>query len=183
MNLIDRFAQSHEYALGEIQDYLTSNKFTKMNVLVEWLITTDANPYFYLQEHEAKLVHTSAQTFVDFLRKTEHALYDDGEITFVAVKSCPRIVFADQDDNKNFIYLALNWRELDSLEFKGPESVNLQVLNILPNEFGSIFDEWHRNELKKLFLFDAKRHGLDLAISHYQEYQLFDQNWVTEISS
>jgi hypothetical protein len=72
----------------------------QMRRLSRWLMKEQANSYSFLQGDEAR-AYSSADHFAGLLKTIHHALFDDGEITFVAVNGRPMIVFADRTEVDN----------------------------------------------------------------------------------
>lgn len=182
---LQRFTDTHLQAIAEIEECLKPSQYEPdMSGLVEWLLTTDANPYSYLQ-YEFAGMFESAEQFVSLLSMISHALYDDGEITFVAVDGEPRIVFANQyeDDFRKNVLTELEQDIESRLVFGRPVSYEIQVLNIKPNDFGKLYDEWYTNDIKHDFFNDAEMFTVDWAIKHYQEYKLFNQSWIEEFNN
>lgn len=154
-----KFQDNFDQAIKTIEQYQTTQ--STMQSLVEWMLTTDANPYSYLPEAYAGSVD-SAEMFAGLLNTIHHALYDDGDITFVAVNGEPRIVFVDRYD----------------VEKQFPKGKVVEVLDIEPGEFVTLYNEYQTKEIKRCFITDAKRFGLDFGVEHYKHYKCFDTNWI-----
>lgn len=126
MNRFHLFEQRYQTALNRIQKYLEPDERYNppMDGLVRWMLTTDANPYSYLPKKQACMLN-SATGFESLLDQIHHALYDDGDITFVRVRGVPQIAFVDRHDIND---------------------ERTEILDILPNEFGPIQDQFRRED-------------------------------------
>ena len=175
------FQKSHDDAIKSINRFLESCPYEpQMNGLVKWMMETDANPYSYLPEGWAGSTG-SAETFVTLLSVISHALYDDGDITFVTVDNEPRIVFVWHGED-NFSDYVLSTSEKSTKKRQGVE-YEIKVLDIKPNEFSPLYDAYQVKQLKRYFLNDARSHSLEFAVEHYQKkYKLFDDAWIAEFN-
>lgn len=171
MNRLNLFEKTHQEAMLHINGFLTEP--SDMQELVQWMLTTEINPYSYLPEKWAGAV-TSSTSFEYLLNAIHHALYDDGDISFVTVNEEPRIVFAAPDDD-NFRQKALNTQEQHS-----GKQYTIEVLNIHPKEFGPLCETHSIQNLKKHFAMDAAKWGAAFAATHYSTYACFNQAWITE---
>jgi hypothetical protein len=171
---LEAFKNTHDEAIETIKRFM--DEPSSMNELVKWLLTTDASPYGYLTE-DCRGMTSSAESFAQLLHAIHHAVEDDGEITFVTVKGQPRIVFANRYD-EYFMGVVLDSSEKD-LNYHD----KVEVLDITPNEFGRVYDEYIAQRTKKCFLFDAARHSLEFAISNYKHYSCWNDSWVEEYNS
>lgn len=167
------FEKGYQEALASIERYQMAGD--EMSGLVEWLLNTDANPYGFLPEGWAGAMG-SAQGFSSLLHCIHHALYDDGEITFVSVDGEPRIVFywRHEEDFRNHV-LSEQERQLEKMN--GIER-EVEVLECSANEFGKLYDEYRVKDLQRCFSGDAGRLGIDFAVKHYRDYDCFDESWI-----
>ena len=139
MKQLEKFDKTHAEAMETIKQYLEPyEQEPKMHLLVRWMLETDANPYGYLQEAWATSTYSSTG-FASLLSVISHAVLDDGDITFVAVNGEPRIVFAHKYDDW-FENAVLSTSE-KALRSSGID-VMIEVLDIEPNEFGALYDEY-----------------------------------------
>jgi hypothetical protein len=171
------FQKNYDQAVESIKRFLEPGEYEpQMNGLVKWMMETDANQYSYLPAGWAGSTE-SAQSFDSLLHMIHHAVYDDGDITFVTVNDEPRIVFAwhGEDNFRNYV--------LSDIE-KDPEKrwpcYEVKVLDIKPNEFGPLYDAYYAKQIKHWFMANAERNTVEFAIEHYQKYKLFDPAWIAE---
>lgn len=178
MNTFDKFQKNYDDAIKSIKKFLEPTEYDpSMHELVKWMMETDANPYSYLPHGWAGSLE-SAQSFASLLNMIHHALYDDGDITFVTVNDEPRIVFVWRHDD-NFKNYVLSDTEKDIVKRYGEDSYDIKVLDIKPSEFGPLYDIYHKNWLKECFISDARR-GVNWAAEHYRQYKLWDESWIEE---
>lgn len=180
MNKFEEFQQNYEKSVATIKRFLNPDltQTPQMHKLVQWMLETDANPYAYLPETWASALG-SAQGFANLLYHIHHAIYDDGDICFVAVNAEPRIVFAHPSD-QDFRERVLSEQEKQLAKtkvFGREQSYTIEVLAIEPNEFGELYDAYYLADLQRCFSTDAARFGIDFAVEHYNHYQLFSEDW------
>lgn len=179
MTKFDKFKKSYDEAIETINQFMEAPE--SMTELTKWLMTTDANPHSYLTQSWAGMSET-AEGMADLLNYIHHAVVDDGDITFVKVDGEPRIVFAHPSDDY-FRDVVLNSQEKQFEERRakiGMGRIDIQVLDIKPNDFGKVYDEYQKEQVKKWFLSDAKRQGVEFAKEHYKEFNCWDEAWVEE---
>ena len=177
-NKFAAFQKNYDEAVETIKRFLEPYQYEpQMNGLVKWMMETDANPYAYLPHAWAGSTG-SAEGFASLLHYIHHAVYDDGDITFVTVNGEPRIVFVWRHE-ENFRNYVLSEQEKD-LEKRWSSEYVIEVLDIKPDEFGPLYDAYHAEQIKHWFMSDAERHNVDYALKHYQKYKLFDPAWVAE---
>lgn len=182
MTQFSKFQESYNKAIETIELMLVPSEYEPpIHGLVKWMLETDANPYSYLPEYWAGRVG-SAEGFAGLLEYIYHAVYDDGDITFVTVDDEPRIVFAYQSE-ENFRNSVLTKQEQD-LEKRPVFGVvrerAIKVIDIEPDDFPGIYKDWQIKDLQRCFAVDAARMGLDFAIKHYSEYQCYSDTWPAE---
>lgn len=184
MDQFEKFNQSHFAAIEIIKRFMEPGRYEpQMDKLVKWMLETDANPYSYLPEEWAS-AFGSAQGFASLLHYIHHAVYDDGEITFVRVNGGPRIVFAchegDDDKFRNLV-LTEQEKEIEKRPIFGRcRPYEIEVLDITPNEFGPLYNEFQSAEVKHWFINDAASHGTEWAAEHYRKYHCWNEAWITE---
>ncbi len=176
MHKFKAFKKIYEKSVKSIQRFIDDP--SDMNELAAWLMTTDASPYSYLQEGYAGMMST-AEGCDCLLATIHHAVYDDGDITFVNVDSAPRIVFANKhDDNFRELVLYVQEQEIERrLIFGKTRHYEIEVLNIKPNDFPKIYNDYQLKELQRCFSCDAGRNGIDFAVEHYKKYACFSEDW------
>lgn len=181
----EQFQQAYNEALDTINEFLKpSDNEPQINGLVQWMLETDANPYAYLPKEWASSLYT-AENFADLLNYIHHAVYDDGDITFVTVNDEPRIVFANQHE-ENFRDHVLNNQEKEvekNLICGRYNNYDIKVLDIEPNEFGALYNTFQRDHIKRCFIRDSTRFNVEWAANLYREYHCWDENWITECLS
>lgn len=182
MTKFEEFKKNYEEAVATIEMFLQPTQYNPpMHGLVKWMMETDANPYSYLPHNWAGSM-SSAESFAGLLHYISHALYDDGEITFVAVNGEPRIVFVWKHEC-SFRELVLTEQEQrlekDFAHLKGSSPYDVTVLDIKPEEFGDLYDEYQREWLKRCFKCDSRRGGKAI-LDHYRKYKLWDDSMIPE---
>ena len=177
MNKFKTFKKVYEEAVESIHRFIDDP--SDMNELAAWLMTTDASPYSYLQEGYASMMST-AEGCDGLLATIHHAVYDDGDITFVKVDDAPRIVFAHKhDDDFRKLVLSVQEQEIEKrLIFGKTRQYEIEVLSIKPNDFPKIYNAYQLKELQRCFSCDAGRNGIDFAVEHYKKYACFSEDWV-----
>lgn len=97
MSIVEKIAhynETHNQAIERIKMHCNDEK---IGTLFTWLMTTELNPYSYLTEGWAE--RTSTATGMSALMDTiHHAVYDDGNISFVTVNGQPKIIFLNPND-------------------------------------------------------------------------------------
>ena len=174
MKEFDKFKQSYDAAIKEIKKFTAPSH--GMSAIANWMLTTDANPYTYLPEHWSESSET-AEGFASLLRFMSHAIYDDGDITFVTVNGQPRILF-DWRHEEDIRVRAMHSIEKDCEENYGSK-YDVKILDIAHEDFGSLYDEWQRNDIKRCFMADAVM-GVDWAVNVYRKYNCWDESWIDE---
>lgn len=181
MKKFEQFQKEYDDAISLINQFLEPSKHEpQMNGLVRWMMETDANPYSYLPEQWANSMST-AEGFASLLGVINHALYDDGEITFVTVNDRPRIVFVwKHEDNFRDYVLTAQEKDIEKNSRFRKVRYDVKVLDITPDEFGPLYDACHVKELKRYFASDVVSLGPKVAVEHYSKHQVFDKSWLDE---
>lgn len=178
------FQKVHDEAVESINRFLQPYIHEpQIDGLVLWMMETDANPYAYLPENWANLTG-DAEGFAGLLHCIHHAVYDDGDITFVSVNGEPRIVFYHKsDEGFQEVVLSKQEQQIEKDREKYGISIRYQIeiLNIKPNEFGPLYDSFQAKNIKRCFITDAIGNGNTEAIAkHYRKYQCWNEEWVAE---
>ena len=155
------FWYNFDTAITNIKSYLEPDKYAPhMHELALWLLETEHNPYAYL-DHNYAMYMSDAIGFDMILSMLHHALYDDGDVTFVTVNNKPRIVFCDRwDDNFRLRCLTDSEKEIEAKGYPYISSLTeavqevvsetypykVQVLDIKPNEFGALYDAYEKEQ-------------------------------------
>lgn len=180
MNRFEIFQKNYNEAITNINRFLHIPKNQhdySMVSLVKWMMETDANPYSYLPHNWAGSTN-NAEMFSSLLHTIHHALYDDGDITFVTVNGEPRIVFVWKHE-ENFRNYVLSDTEKDIENRHGEEQYEIAVLDIEPGEFGPLYDRYQKEWLKECFITDAAR-DIEWAATAYRKYKCWDNDWILE---
>jgi len=170
---IEKMKETFNEELGYLTDILESG--SELSKLAEYLLTTDRNPYSIINVGYNTKCITS---FNDILMSLNHALYDDGEVTFYTVNGEPRFGFFNQYEASEDMYL-----EDIELDMKETYPVLKYVIEVLPqdvNNWIKLSEVFQINDLKRMFLSDAKS-GLNDALRVYSKYKLFKQDWIKEL--
>ena len=174
--MFERFKTSYDEAIHEIKLYLDDN--SSIQQLTYWLLTTDANPYSFLPHAWGNSLE-SADRFVDLLNTIEDNL-ENNRLTIVKVNQEPRIVFTSPDD-PDLMDKSLTPFEHDMqviVRFGHVGSFTIEVLDIDPNEFGAVYDQWFETWLKQSCTSDANKHGVEFALTAYTKYRMFNPSWI-----
>lgn len=178
MNRFDQFQKQYDEATSFIKSQMDDPLYGK---LVTWMLETDANNYAYLADGYGHMVG-SAESFASLVKMISHAVYDDGEIAFFSVDGQPRIIFSY--GGPNLETYVLTSAEKSALKLRSSFNINrpykIAQLNISPNDFPVVYDEWYKNDIRRCFEFDAMR-NIESAKAHYSKYQLWDENWYIEL--
>lgn len=173
MSRFEKFKTNYDEAIEYINSSMGAQN-SEMNELVKWLLETDYNPYGFLPENFAGHFN-SAEGFASLLHMIHHAVYDDGDITFVRVDGEPRIVFIWKNE-ENLKDYALHAMELDNLK-RGITTYDIDVMPIKPNEFGVLYDAYQVSRVKDLFIDAAAVDGLEEAINNFKDLKEYDPSW------
>ena len=172
----------HTQAKDTVRSYLDteSEPGKRMHRLVEWMLTTDADPHCYLESRWASHVYTPTGLAYLLDRIADATKYDEyGDITIIAVRQEPMIVLA-HPDSQDLIERAIGLSKFHpayDFQSKGP----IEILDINISEFGDAHDAWRREQLRKDFMLDARStDNLSQVISAYQKRQLWDEGFVKE---
>lgn len=154
----------HKECEIRIEKYLADPSIGK---LVEWLMETQTYPYAFLPKEWAGALN-NIHNFVGLCSEIYHAFYDNGDINFVLIGSEPRILFESEH----------------SILDRTVNTANVVFIEIKPNEFGKIRDEYDKSWIKKCFLNDAKKLGKAYMAEHYRKNhsRLWDESWLNEIN-
>ena len=158
------FQNQFDLAINCIKDF---QEDPDLGVFTNWLLETDINPYSLFNEDVAHQL-SYAEGFCSVLRAISHALYDDGDICFPVVKNQPKMIFSHQ----------LDYETIAEGEFL-PEIIFLSSLT----EFMEKATAHQRDAIKRAFMHDYGRFGLDFAKAHYSHYRDFDAAWIDEVSN
>jgi hypothetical protein len=70
------------------------------SILFKWMITNEINPYEIFHESSYASMVSTLEGMVGLYRTLYHALYDDGDVTFVKTSgTSPKIVFVFKNEN------------------------------------------------------------------------------------
>lgn len=170
---LEAFAKNYEDAMAEIQSYLHSNDETKrlLTRLVEVFLDTDANPYSFCPKEYAESFY-SAQRFSALINALDHAMYDDGDVTFFLINGEPRFGFFNQYDANDEV--CLNSTEK---HFKKTYNNDYRYEVVSCEDWIREFLLYHCKEVRRFFIDDAARFGIDFAVKHNSTYAKFDPAW------
>lgn len=186
---LEDFNQKHEEAIALIHSYVDNPEdYPEMYELAVWLLETKHHPSNYLTEKDSEFTDY-AQGFAGLLDNIYNAVYDDGSLTFVTVNGAPRIVFYEEWED-NFESIVLSRREkqwnidLDRHIGLGKlKPYEISVIDIQPNEFGKLYDEYNtkldKSWLRIDFLRTQYKEGLDVAIEKFKGHPLYDLEFFT----
>ena len=164
--------ENHQTNLKEIQDCL-NDECEEMRAITNLLLETDANPYSFLPDEWAAVFDTS-HGFAWLLRMIYHALVDDGEISFPIVNGEPRIRFVSRWED-NYEQYALSDAEKHFKRERGNTYNIEQCKDVF--DFVDKFSTFNTNEVKRWFITESARFGIDFAVKHYSNYAKFNPDW------
>lgn len=179
MNRFAKFENNYQKALASINEYLQDKDIGE---LAKWLLETDANPYSFLPERWSNTLE-SAESFNNLLYCIHYNFIDDGDISFIKYKDSPRIVFLDSSDAKD-PQKVLSYSEYSRCRRRNIEEYPIEVLDILPNDFGKIRDEYDFKFVKKCFITDFILIGRERCLEEYSKSypRSFDRSWAEQYS-
>lgn len=155
MTLLEQVEREHQSALAKIATYRNDSTLGKFT---DWLLSTDQNPWSFLDSNWASQMN-SAQGVADLLDCLHHALVDDGDVEFAINKHQELVIVFENRFDDDF------------------DSQNYKVLDIDIDQFGELRDQYELARLQQCFAHDSARFGVDWAVEHYQQYQLFSKDW------
>lgn len=156
MKRFDEFKKKYDEAIRLINRM--AEEPSSIKELVNWLINTEHNPYSFLPENYAA-GFCSAEGFASLLYMIHYAVEDDGDICFLMINGTPSIRFIDRySDNleekvlskqelalkKKSEQFTARWEKFFGKKVK--KTPYVEVLNIKPNEFGPIYDEFVKRD-------------------------------------
>lgn len=164
--------QNHQDSLKTIKSFL-DDESPEMRAITKLLCETDVNPYSFLPHEFANGFNTSSG-FESLLHMIHHALVDDGEISFPVVNGEPRIIFVSAYEH-NYEDYALNETEKYFKQKRG-NTYNIEVCASV-FDFIELFEDYNSVEVRRWFIADASRRGIDFAVEHYSCYARFNPAW------
>lgn len=155
--------------------------------LFRWILNTNINRFdIFVDPADANLC-SNIQGLEAFYYIIHHALYDDGELTFVSINNKPQIIRVHPFDfeNKNAFF-----QHLRSLTFKS-ELFDIEneydILKINVDEFIEKAEQYEVAHIKSCFLSDVEMdttpEKTEAFVKHYkaEHPDVFDENWIKEI--
>lgn len=173
MRQFEVFKKNYEDAVESITQQLESRDAGEEDLiqLTQLFLETDANPYGFCPEGWANSFY-SAQGFDSLLRMIRYAMYDDGDITFFVVNDEPKFGFfpAYELNNEN----CLNSAQKDMVK-RGFSTYEYHAVSVA--EWIGLFRQYHSKEVRRFFVTDAARFGVEFAIECYSPNSNFDPDW------
>lgn len=167
----------------ELEEFL--NEDSELGKLTRCLLTTERNPYSIINEGYSQ---ENLSSFLTLIHELNHALYDDGEITFYTVNNEPRISleydFSENDYLNEFEKtLVKNNKELwkNDPDMKDFKLYECKKLSISIDDWIVLSEEYHKADIKDCFIHDYD--GTDWAVEHYKKYKFFEESWIEEAKS
>lgn len=170
---LEKMEEVHRKALDSIDRCLKDHSKPELQVLAQFLLETEENPYGFLQEHWAPALSTSTG-FDSLLCHIHHALYDDGEISFPIVNGRPRIAFVWKNED-NYADYVLSETERGMRDRHGSE-YRIEHCNDV-YDFINRFNEAYRKDIRNHYIQTAARFGFQMAEDQYSNYEHFDYDW------
>lgn len=173
------FAKNNE-AINVLTAYakMTDPK-SEVDKLCNWIANTDENSYGFFLDSGWASATCSVQGMYSLFSNIQHALEDDGELSFIIVNGSPKIVFAWADEVEQ-----INAQVKQSIKqghCYGPVKLTLDAFKTVDEFIQGIADARVR-DVKKWFLFDAMKRR-EYAIKYYStEYpDIYDPEWEKEV--
>lgn len=165
---INEYRKNFEGAIAEIE--LAMNTANSIQSLVRWLMGSEVSPYSYLPRSRAGLTNT-AEGMLDLINEIHHAVYDDGDITFVLFNDRPVIIFAYQHE-ADFTDKVVKAFSHTSDRCK---SYTVEVLGDSIQEFVDRLQDYHEKEMRRHFITTTSMYGVEFAKNLYSEYSGYDK--------
>ena len=165
---IDEYRKNFEEAIAEIE--LAMNTDNSIQPLVRWLMCSEASPYGYLPRSRAGLTNT-AEGMLDLINEIHHAVYDDGDITFVLFNGCPVIIFACQHE----VDFADKVVKAFSHASDRRKSYTVEVVEDSISEFVDRLQNYHEKNMRRHFITTVSMYGAEFAKEHYSGYSWYDK--------
>lgn len=127
---INSFEQDKENFI-RIMNYTPNNDALK---LFQWMMNSEYNQYSFFSDPQFGNEMSSLAGAVGMYQLINHALYDDGDITFVKTKSWPLICFYNRKEN--------DFREVFMSEIKKSGHGNFVLKHKKPLSFINSVDEY-----------------------------------------
>ena len=169
---LERMEEVHQMALNYINYCLKNPREPDLQVLAQFLLETEENPYGFLPEHWAPALSTSTG-FQSLLGHIHHALYDDGEISFPIVNGRPRIAFVWRNEDNYADYVLTETEKY--MRDRGSE-YRIEHCNDV-YDFINRFNEAFRNDVRNHYIQTAARFGFQMAEDQYSNYEHFNWDW------
>lgn len=146
---------------------------------VNWALATQSSGYGWLPVEWGGSLGSAAGAEMLFSH-IWHALYDDGDISFVVVNDAPRIVFVNRfDSDFSDKVLTQSDRMLAERRAKiGGETTPLVVLDCSIAEFCAIHDAYEEKCVRRAFAFEAARWGVEFAVKNASRWSFWNPDWI-----
>ena len=174
MNRLTEFHQAYINAVAQIERFKSD---PIMAPITNWILTPETNLYSVFSSGWGNIY--SANDCETLLNTICHALIDDGDISFPVVNGEPRIALLSRwEDNFRNIVLSTSEREFAE-RFNRP--IVITFLDSI-DEFIVARSQWDIAQLKRHFVVDAARRGIEVARNHYKTVTDEQaQSWQIEI--
>ncbi len=180
MTKFELFESNYHEALSAINDYCISDNL-EMKHIANWLMMTKANPYGIFCSEDISSLMGSAEGMSGLLSSIEHALTDDGDISFPVINGSPKISFRHKEETDVEKHLLSNV-ERSTHKRMGLKPTVMWLDNVF--EFTKNFDLAYKSWLKRAFMTDATLQSIDFAVKHYannEEYKgVFEEEWIIQ---
>ena len=170
-NYMKIFRNDFEEKLLEFNSII--NASNKVSKLIKYLMDTQRNPYDIIKNGYNK---TNLDSMLHLATTINHAVLDDGEITFYIINKKPRIAFVDHYDynwelviNEELAPFLNLFSEHKLLEFK--KGIKLEFINL--EEFIIKSEKYFQYITKQHYEHDCKRDKPD-ADQHYKQYSFLN---------
>ena len=167
--------ENHQNSLDTINSFRNS-ECAEMKAITEFLLQTDVNPYSFLPSNFAGGFNTSSG-FENLLHMIHHALVDDGDISFPVVNGSPRISFVYKWEDNYADYVLSDAEKLMRDQY-GTEYEVDQCTDVF--HFIEKFELCHTKEVRRWFITDAARFGIEWAADKYENFARYDWSWETD---
>jgi hypothetical protein len=131
---------------------------------------SEASPYSYLPRSRAGLTNT-AEGMLDLINEIHHAVYDDGDITFVLFNGCPVIIFACQHEADFTDKVVKAFSHASDRR----KSYTVEAVEDSISEFVDRLRDYFEKEMRRHFITTTSIYGVEFAKDLYSEYSGYDK--------
>lgn len=174
MNL-EKMKADFEEAYSLCENLKNNTPVNDAEKLSHWILNTDISIYeIFVMSSDAELCR-SIEGMACMHSLISHALFDDGEISFVSFNERPLIIRADPRDfpNKESFFQHLHKHNQPfNEEIYNPEEHIYKIITLSVEDFVQSAENYHKENIVSCFLFDIQLEdaskGVEQFIKSYQ---------------